>query len=152
MDCHLTPLSVKAGLIFLLEVIPDMKLLVTENGNIVAERITNAHSFFSRLKGLMFTRLFPAGSALHIQPCRSIHTFFMNYAIDVVFVDSHFEVVAVLEHMEPKRVSKVYSGAVSAIELPAGTIDKTGIKPGMILRKVKGEEINYDRQAERPSS
>ncbi|WP_070120356.1 DUF192 domain-containing protein [Bacillus marinisedimentorum] len=114
-----------------------MKLLNTANGIVVAERITNAHSFFSRLKGLMFTRAFPAGSALHIQPCRSIHTFFMNYAIDVVFVDSHFEVVAVLENMQPKRVSKVYSEAASAIELPAGTIERTGINPGMILTRIR---------------
>ena len=63
---------------------------------------------------------FPVGKGLHIVPCNSIHTFFMRIAIDALFLDRQLKVVKVLPAMPPWRMSSIYFGAHSVLELPAG--------------------------------
>jgi uncharacterized protein len=100
----------------------------------IANKITKAHSFFKRLKGLMFTKSLPEGHGLHIQPCRSIHTYFMNYSIDVLYLNKDFEIVGLEEKLEPSRVGKVNKMGYSVLELPAGTIQKTETKVGNTIK------------------
>ena len=103
------------------------------NGTEIANLATKANTFFKRLKGLMFTKNLPEGHALHIQPCRSIHTFFMNYSIDVLYLNDQLEVVGMDEIMKPNTVGKYQNMAFSVLELPAGTIKRTGTKIGHFL-------------------
>lgn len=87
----------------------------------LADQASRADSFLSRFKGLMGVAELPLGHALHIAPCNSIHTFFMKIPIDAVFLDAQQQVVDVCHAMPPWKVSKVYFGARSVLELPAGT-------------------------------
>ena len=89
-----------------------------------------AYRFFKRLKGLMFTNELATGCALHIKPCRSIHTFFMKYEIDVLYLDKKDVVVGIDERMSPGKVGQVYSRVASVIELPAGLLQETNTKVG----------------------
>ncbi|OCA84549.1 hypothetical protein A8F94_16505 [Bacillus sp. FJAT-27225] len=107
-----------------------MKVVNLSNGTEIADNIENADSFFRRLKGLMFTKSLPAGHGLLIKPCQSIHTFFMNYPIDVVYLDGNNEIVALDQSMKPSKVGKVYRKASSVLELPDGTIRDTELKVG----------------------
>lgn len=100
----------------------------------LANKIGRADTFFKRLIGLMFSHKLPIGTGLHITPCRSVHTYFMNYAIDVLFVNDRLEVVGIVESMSPRNVSKVYRAANSVIELPAGTVQQTGTEIGQTLK------------------
>lgn len=100
------------------------------NGAEIANEITIAHSFFKRLKGLMFSKSLPEGHGLHIQPCRSIHTFFMNYPIDVLYLNKDFEIVGLDENLQPSKVGQLYKNGYSVLELTAGTIHKSGTKVG----------------------
>jgi uncharacterized protein len=117
-------------------------LLNLETGELLAQRVRPAYRFSKRLKGLMFTKELSSESALHIKPCNSVHTFFMNYAIDVVYLDSQKRIVAIDESLPPKRIGKLYKQAESVVELPSGTIRKTQTKVGHKLHiKIQNEII-----------
>ncbi len=60
----------------------------------------------------------------------SIHMFFMRFAIDVIFVDGQNRVIGLVERIKPFRMSPYFFRAKWAIELSAGTIEKTGVRQG----------------------
>jgi uncharacterized protein len=97
---------------------------------VLATKAAEATSFGSRFMGLMGQEELPVGHALHIVPCSSIHTFFMKIPIDAVFLDPAHKVVKVLGTMAPWRMSAVYFGAHSVLELPAGVAAASGTVEG----------------------
>lgn len=118
-----------------------MELVNQSNGKILAANISVANTFWTRLRGLMFTRSFPSNSAMHIIPCRTIHTFFMNYAIDVVYLDANFQIVAIDETIAPRKFGKIYKGTSSVVELPAGKVADTETKVGHFFKKTERGEM-----------
>jgi uncharacterized membrane protein (UPF0127 family) len=119
-----------------------MRLVQAGNGNIVAEEVMRAFTFFRRLKGMMFTESFPSGSCLHIQPCRSVHTFFMKYTIDILYLDDQYNIVGVEANLKPGKRGAIFPNSVSVIELPEGTIQQNDLRIGQTVRfepKTKGE-------------
>jgi uncharacterized membrane protein (UPF0127 family) len=98
-----------------------------------------AGSFPARLRGLLGRRSLPAGEGLLLWPERSVHTFFMAFPIDVVFLDRYLSVLRVVPHLRPFRVAGE-SRAVATVELAAGEIERLKIRPGETLGwgKVEG--------------
>ena len=109
-------------------------LINLSNNEILASQLGQAYTFFGRLKGLMFTKELPTGCALHIRPCRSVHTFFMNYSIDVLYLNANYKIVAIDEQLRPGKVGPLHKDAVSVIELPAGTARQTETQIGHIVQ------------------
>lgn len=68
-----------------------------------------------------------------IRPCNSIHTFFMQFPIDVLFMDQNNRVVKCLPNLRAWRLSAVYFGASYTIELPAGIIRESLTQEGDLL-------------------
>lgn len=116
-----------------------MKLVNLDTATTVAEYVSTADSFWSRFKGLIFTDSLPSDCGLHIRPCRGIHTFFMQYNIDVLHLDSHQQVVGLEENLSPGKVGKVYPYTVEVVELPAGKIAETKTKIGHRLKFVEDQ-------------
>lgn len=81
----------------------------------------------------MFTRHFPEGHGLVIEPCQSIHTFFMSFPIDVIYVSGDYEIVAMDESMRPGSMGKHQRRAKFVLELPVGTIERTNTRVGHYL-------------------
>lgn len=104
---------------------------VTRN-KIIASRVEKADDFVSRGVGLLGRAGLPEGEALWLIPGKSIHTFFMRFAIDVLFLDPKLTVVKVIEDMKPWRVSPWVSEAESVLELPAGAL-KGSVAVGDLL-------------------
>ena len=77
----------------------------------------------------MGRRRLAAGEGLLIRPASSIHTFFMRFPIDVVFVDRHDAVVRIVPGLRPWRLAWA-RGANRTLELPAGSCLETGLVPG----------------------
>ena len=102
-------------------------------GQVLAERLRPAHTHWTRLRGLLGTRSLPEGDGLWIRPCRQVHMFGMRYPIDVVFVDADQRVVGLTSDLQPGRVSPKFAGTTSVLELPAGTIVRTGLAVGTQL-------------------
>jgi hypothetical protein len=111
-----------------------MKIVQENKGRILAENASLASNFLKRLKGLIGREKLTPGEALVIKPCNSIHTFFMRFAIDAVFLDKNNRVVKVISSMKPFRMSGIYFKAHLVIELPAGTIQETSTSAGDTLQ------------------
>ena len=99
-----------------------MKCSVKRTGEILAERVEVAATFWARLKGLMFRGSLPQGNALLLDPCPQIHTCFMRFSIDAVFLDKKDCVVAVIENLKPWRMSSFYIASHRTLELPNATL------------------------------
>jgi len=99
-----------------------MKCLHKRTGAELARQVEQADTFWARLKGLMFRRNIPGGQALLLDPCPQIHTCFMRFEIDVVFLDKQNRVVAVQERVKPWRMSKFYRHSRRTLELGGGTL------------------------------
>ena len=105
----------------------------------LADQAARADSFMERFKGLMGVQDLPVGHGLHIEPCNSIHSFFMKIPIDAVFLDAALKVVEIRHAMPPWRMSKVYFGAKSVLELPAGTAKAS--------QTIAGDQLSFETAA-----
>jgi uncharacterized protein len=85
------------------------------------------------MRGLLGRTGLGAGEGLLIRPTSSIHTFFMRFAIDVVFIDRAGVVLKVVAAVRPWRLAGS-RGARCALELRAGEAEARGIRPGDRLR------------------
>ena len=88
----------------------------------------------SRTHGLLGRDSFAAGDGLILDPCRLIHTFFMRFAIDVVFYGRDLRVTRVARHVRPFRFAWGGWSARVTLELPAGTLARIPVTPGTQLR------------------
>ncbi|MBM3248822.1 MAG: DUF192 domain-containing protein [Candidatus Omnitrophica bacterium] len=114
-----------------------MKITNITRNTLLADKAVLASSLFSRMKGLLGRSLLGQNEALILRPCNSIHTFFMRFSIDIIFLDRTDKVVALKENMPAFRITSVYPGACQAIELPAHAIfrSKTHINDQIQMEK-----------------
>jgi uncharacterized membrane protein (UPF0127 family) len=99
-----------------------MRLVETDSGRVVVADLEVARTTWSRFVGLMGRPSLGSGAGLWIEPCNSIHMFFMRFAIDVLFLDRRRRVKKVMLNLKPWRVSPIVFGARTVVELPAGTL------------------------------
>lgn len=92
-----------------------------------------AESFFARGRGLLGRASLGPEQGLWIRPCNNIHTWFMKFPIDCVFVDRGLTVRSLREHVQPWRMVMPQWKAHSVIEMPAGSISRLGIRVGEVL-------------------
>jgi uncharacterized membrane protein (UPF0127 family) len=97
---------------------------VTRN-HILVSRGSVAANFWTRLKGLMGSSPLEKGEALLISPSNSVHTHFMRYALDILYINDNYQVVAMDEKMKPWRMGRIHRQARHVLELPAGLIETT---------------------------
>jgi uncharacterized membrane protein (UPF0127 family) len=103
-----------------------MKVLNINKQTILGTKILKAESFFQRLKGLIGTGSLDEGTGLLIAPCSSVHTCFMRYPIDVIFLDEDDKILHIIHSMQPYRFSPIVKGAKKVLELPTGICVSTG--------------------------
>ena len=105
---------------------------------ILGDAVVLADTAEARRTGLLKHNSLEPGSGLWIVPCEAVHTFFMHFPIDLVYVDRKRYVRKVLNSLAPWRMSACLS-AHSVIELPAGVVQQSGTRKGdqLELRKVK---------------
>ena len=104
-------------------------------GTVLATRLEVAGSAAERTKGLLGRNGLAPGEGLWIVPCESVHTFFMRFAIDLVYIDRKNRVRKVRSEVGPWRISACFA-AHSVLELPPGTVRSTRTQPGDILELV----------------
>lgn len=113
--------------------VPDSAIIRVVNqtrDRVLAERCEVARTFWARGLGLMGRAELQPGQGLLILPCSSIHTFFMRFPIDVLFLDRHNGVVGVQQAMPPNRPFAGARRARAVVELPAGVIVLTETEIG----------------------
>lgn len=99
-------------------------------GTAVAKDVRVADGIWSRFWGLMGRKRLAESAGLLLRPSSSIHTAFMRFPIDVVFLDRSLRVVKVVPEMKPFRVAIAFGGAHSALELNAGAAAKARVETG----------------------
>lgn len=85
----------------------------------------------------MFRRGLAPDEALWLRPCNGVHTFWMFFAIDVIFLDREMRIVRMVENMKPFRVGKPHLAARSVLEMPAHSISRLGLRLGDQLEAVR---------------
>jgi uncharacterized membrane protein (UPF0127 family) len=94
----------------------------------LAGRVSAAVDSRSRRRGLL-GRTSLDDEALIIAPCNAVHTFFMRFPIDVIFTDREGRITHLSKEVRPWRFAGALRG-FAAIELPSGTIGRTGTSRG----------------------
>lgn len=98
-----------------------LKVTNRTRGTVLATQLEVADSAPKRSKGLLGRDGLAYGEGLWITPCESVHTFFMRFPIDLVYLDRKFQVKKVKSAVVPWRMSACFL-AHSILELPAGTV------------------------------
>lgn len=109
-----------------------MKVQISYGTKILSKDILIADTLVTRLIGLMFKKQLLGAEGLLINPCNSIHTFFMRYSLDIVFLSSDNKVIKIIRDLKPWRMTWIYFRAKKTLELPAGKLP-SDVKEGDIL-------------------
>jgi uncharacterized protein len=110
--------------------VQEIKLQILDTNEVIVTDLHHANTFWKRFKGLMGTKILPEQSGLYINPCSQIHTCFMQYSIDLIYLDQSNAVVGIEENLAPWKIGKRFDNVKSVIELPANTIQQTSLKVG----------------------
>lgn len=106
--------------------------IATESGAVLSARCIVADRMLPRMRGLLGRSGLEPGEGMLISPAPSVHTFFMRFPIDVVFLDKTRTIVKIAHSLRPWRTAGARK-AVAALELPAGAAAGLGLQPGMTL-------------------
>ena len=113
-----------------------MRLSAESSKITLIENLEVASGLWARTKGLLGRSHLPLDQGLWILHCNSVHTFFMQFAIDLVFVNKKMIVVKTVKGVKPGRVTLPVLSANSVIEFADGFLDKYPIRIG--------EKLNVD--------
>mgnify|MGYP001574163575 CR=1 FL=1 len=107
-----------------------MKATLRKDGAVLVEHVELALRLRERMKGLLGRRSLGVGRALYLSPCNSVHTFFMRFPLDLVFLDRALVVRRVLRNVPANRIVWGGPGARSVLEVEAGWLSEGSLKPG----------------------
>lgn len=104
---------------------------------ILADTADLADTGKTRRTGLLKHERLNPGEGLWIVPCESVHTFFMKFPIDLVYLDKKRKVRKIRHSVPAWRLSACLT-AHSILELPAGTLERTGTQVGdeLVIEKL----------------
>lgn len=95
-------------------------------------KVQQTQSYWERLRGLLGRSAPLAGTGMLISPCSSVHTFWMGYAIDVVFLGKAWNVLRIVPALAPARAASA-KGAAHVLEMAAGQVSQIGLEVGQTL-------------------
>lgn len=108
-----------------------MARLESRNKNrVIVEELRIASNLWARMKGLLGTKSIESHQGLWIHRCDSIHTFFMNYSIDCIFLDKNMKVVSIIENIQPGRLILPQRKADSVVEVKGGQVARLDLTVG----------------------
>jgi uncharacterized membrane protein (UPF0127 family) len=94
------------------------------NGESFCKKVIVSTSMKQRIVGLIFSDEIPSQAEGYlISPGNSIHTFFMNYPLDLVFLDKNFKVIKIIKNMKPWRMTLIYLRSSHVLEIKSGTVN-----------------------------
>ncbi|MFH1905269.1 MAG: DUF192 domain-containing protein [bacterium] len=107
------------------------------NNQILGQGVVVADTWQMRTKGLIGHAKLDSGEGLLIKNCKAIHTWFMRFPIDVVFMDKNYCVVKTISQLKPFRLTFGGRSAQHVLELPSGAINSAQVRIGdMVNAKI----------------
>ena len=125
--------------------------LANGEGTVVCEHCFLAETMFARLRGLLGRSGLSSGEGMLLRPAASVHTAFMRFTIDVVFLDREDRVLKVAADLRPWKATGC-RGARTVLELPAGEAARQGLRPGVSLTQVWRSEPASRPRPQAPAS
>ena len=101
-----------------------------DTGAVIADRVGVAATHATRAVGLLKRDGLDPGEALWIVPSRGVHTCWMRFAIDVIALDDRGVVIDKVVQLKPWRIRLPRRGTAGVLELPAGTVERSGTAIG----------------------
>ncbi len=98
----------------------------------LASALELADTPVTRMIGLLGRSGLQQGQGMRFEPGGSIHTMFMRFSIDVIFLDGDDRVLKLVHSLRPWRFARA-GGTRALVELPAGTLEKLDIHPGDVV-------------------
>lgn len=109
-------------------------LINKKTDQILAQNVITVRRLFSRMRGLIGKKDLPLSDALWILPCKGgIHTFFMKFPIDVIFVNRSLQITRVFKNIVPWKIvflSSLFSKTYSAFEFKTPALDHYHLQQG----------------------
>jgi uncharacterized membrane protein (UPF0127 family) len=99
-----------------------MKVIHKKTNKILSNDLKIAKTLVDRTIGLMFVKEMKGFDALLLDPCNSVHNFFVRFPIDLIFLDDELKIVKLKKCFKPWRMTGIYFKARKVLELPNGTI------------------------------
>ncbi|MGC2616272.1 MAG: DUF192 domain-containing protein [Terracidiphilus sp.] len=109
-----------------------LRVMNLTRGTELAGKAEVAKSGGKRSKGLLGRKGLARGEGLWIVPCEAIHTFFMQFDIDLIYLDRKLRIKKVATGVSPWRLSVCLS-AHSVLELPSGIVHESQSRPGDLI-------------------
>lgn len=100
---------------------------------ILCQKVYVADTFMKRLLGVAEGGLGNSYDGILIRPCRSIHTFFLKYPLDVIFLDQNNRICRIYSHLKPFRLTPLIPSAQMVLELMGGTLLPSVAQKGDIV-------------------
>ena len=125
----------------------DFRATIAGTGDCLLERVESAVTIGQRFRGLMLRKELPPGYGLLLPDCRSVHTCFMRFPIDLIYLSADNQVVRIVAGLKSWRVS-VCTEARSVLETPAGWAQDRGLKEGDTVLFAFAQESDATRATE----
>ena len=107
-----------------------MRIANRTRNTLLGSRVEVASTFWGRLRGFIGRTEPKRGEGLLFLRCDGIHTFWMSFDLDVLFLDEKGRVLEVYRSIRPWRRTRRVAGARYVLEVPVGTIDASGTQAG----------------------
>lgn len=107
-----------------------LKVINEASGEVLVQRLQLALRWSSRLRGLLGRSRLGPGDGMLLMPCNGVHTCFMGYPIDALFLDEEATVHRLVTELSPWRLTAIHGEAVATLELAAGAASCAGVAAG----------------------
>ena len=113
--------------------------LATASEELVLE-VELAETSIERMRGLLGRKMLAAGRAMWFRRCRSVHTFFMRFSLDLIFLDENMRVTCVNRGVPPWRAVIGPAGSSSVLEMQAGWLESMDVGQNLSIRQAQESE------------
>ncbi len=111
-----------------------MRIINLKNNIVLADKVKVANTFLTRLVGLLNRSSLDKGEALILDPSNAIHTLFMRFPIDVLFLDKNNRIIGLIHALQPFRLSPAFYKSVLTIEFPENALKVSQTHLGDIIK------------------
>lgn len=116
-----------------------MRIVNRTRNTLLGTRVAPAATFWNRLRGYIARPRPKQGEGILLIPCDAIHTWWMTFDLDVLFLDDRGRVLDLVRSLRPWKRTRKVAGARYVLEVPEGTIDASGTRVG--------DELSWREQA-----
>jgi uncharacterized protein len=107
----------------------EKKIIICKKNNLViSDNVKYADTFFLKLKGLLVRNSIDKNECLIILDAKQIHSFFMKFSIDIIFLDKNKRVIALYNDFSPYKLTKIFFNSKYVLELHKGAIKEKNIQ------------------------